>query len=192
MIPKPITKLARASIVSKTPATTPVPSTVRRFSSTKDNKANNRMYTPVRCPDDFQSYLLLSTASQTPLLTLWTTSYCRSCATVLPLITSLIQSGVGEAEGGVSFCEIEYDSQDIMDSGLAMTYMITSMPTLLAFDRGEAQLETREGGVKRMAQSEWLEAWIRREASRRGEGGGGGWFGEGKSVFGGLFGGLKK
>ena len=55
----------------------------------------------------------------------------------------MVESGVGEEEGGVSFCEIEYDSQDIMDSGLGLTYMITSMPTLLSFDRGEAQTGTK-------------------------------------------------
>lgn len=57
-----------------------------------------------------------------------------------PVIHELLQSGVGEEEGGVSFCEIEYDSPDIMNDGLAMTYMISSMPTLLSFDRGEAQV----------------------------------------------------
>jgi len=50
---------------------------------------------------------------------------------------------VGEEEGGVSFCEIEYDCPDVMQSGLGMTYMITSMPTLLGFDRGEAQTTTK-------------------------------------------------
>jgi hypothetical protein len=67
---------------------------------------------------------------------------------------------VGEKEGGVSFCEIEYDSQDIMDSGLGLTYMITSMPTLLSFDRGEAQTGTKVTDPKQMKNKEWLKEWI--------------------------------
>lgn len=102
-----------------------------------------------------------------------------------PFLTSLIQSGVGEEEGGVSFCEIEYDSPDIMDSGLGMTYMITSMPTLLSFDRGEVMGETRVTDPKFMRDEMWLREWIREEARRQGSGGGGG---TGTGFFGGLFG----
>jgi len=95
---------------------------------------------------------------------------------------------VGEEEGGISYAEIEYDSPDIMDSGLGMTYMITSMPTLLSFDRGEAQLMTKVTDPKLMKNKEWLKEWLRTEASRRGEGGGGG---SGWGLFGGLFGNTK-
>jgi len=72
-----------------------------------------------------------------------------------------------------------------MNSGLGMTYMITSMPTLLAFDRGEAQNETRVTDPKKMKDREWLKDWIRTEAKRRGNGGAGG---GGNGLFGGLFG----
>jgi len=142
----------------------------------------------VRRPDDFSSYILLSTSSRTPLITFWTASYCNTCKTVSPILEELISSGVGEEEGGVSYAEIEYDSPDIMDSGLGMTYMITSMPTLLSFDRGEAQLMTKVTDPKLMKNKESLKEWIRTEASRRGEGGGGGsrW-----GLFGGLFGNTK-
>jgi hypothetical protein len=104
----------------------------------------------------------------------------------------LVESGVGEEEGGVSFCEIEYDSQDIMDSGLGLTYMITSMPTLLSFDRGEAQTGTKVTDPKQMTNKEWLQEWIRNEARRQGNGGSGGagLFGA-PGLFGGLFGNTK-
>jgi len=95
---------------------------------------------------------------------------------------------VGEEEGGVSFCEIEYDSQDIMDSGLGMTYMITSMPTLLSFDRGEAQITTKVTDPRLLRDRLWLKEWIKTEARRKGEGGGGG---DGGGLFGGLFGKLR-
>jgi hypothetical protein len=104
---------------------------------------------------------------------------------VSPLLTSLISSGIGEEEGGVSFCEIEYDSPDIMSSDLGMTYMITSMPTLLSFDRGEVMTGTKVTDPKFLRDGQWLMEWIKEEARRRGSGGGGGL---GTGLFGGLFG----
>jgi hypothetical protein len=70
-----------------------------------------------------------------------------------------------------------------MSSDLGMTYMITSMPTLLSFDRGEAMVDTKVVDPKLMKNELWLREWIRTEASRRGGGGGGG-----PGLFGGLFG----
>lgn len=96
-------------------------------------------------------------------------------------------SGVGEQEGGVSFCEVEYDSPDIMQSGLGMTYQITSMPTLLSLDRGEAQTTTKLTDPAKLKDRKFMIEWIRTEARRRGDGGGAGGF-TGKGVFGGLFG----
>jgi thiol-disulfide isomerase/thioredoxin len=140
----------------------------------------------VRRPDDFSNYLLLSTSSRIPFITFWTASYCNTCETFSPLLEELVSSRVGEAEGGVSFAEIEFDSQDIMDSGLAMTYMITSMPTLLSFDRGEAQTFTKVTDPKLMRDREWLKEWIRTEASRGGSGGAG--LNTSSGIFGGLWG----
>ncbi len=76
-----------------------------------------------------------------------------------------------------------------MDSGLGMTYMITSMPTLLSFDRGEAQTRTKVTDPRLMSDREWLKEWIRTEARRGGNGGAGGNIGGG--LFGGLFGSTK-
>jgi thiol-disulfide isomerase/thioredoxin len=144
----------------------------------------------VRRPDDFQSYLLLSTSSRVPLLTFWTASYCSTCKAVSPVLQELIESGVGEEQGGIAFCEIEYDCPDIMQSGLGMTYMITSMPTLLSFNRGEAQTGTKVTNPKMMRDREWLREWIKTEA-RRGGNGGGGQGPIGSGLLGGLFGGTK-
>jgi hypothetical protein len=145
------------------------------------------MNTRVRRPDDFSSYLLLSTSSRVPLLTFWSATYCNTCAAVSPILEEFISSGVGEQEGGVAFCEVEYDCQDIMDSGLGQTYLITSMPTLLSFDRGEAQFQTKVTDPMRLKDKEWLAAWIRTEAGRGGSSGGGGG-GMRDGFFGGLFG----
>ena len=63
--------------------------------------------------------------------------------------------------------------------------MITSMPTLLSIDRGEA-VDTRVVDAAKMKDERWLKEWIRNEARRRGGGSGGGGLGPG--LFGGLFG----
>jgi hypothetical protein len=105
-------------------------------------------------------------------------------------VRSLIESGVGEAEGGVGFCTVEFDAPDIMRAGFGMTYMITSVPTLLSFDAQEAQVATKVVDGKKLADRQFLEEWIRNEARRQGDRGGGGG-GSGGGVFGGLFGGLK-
>ncbi|RDW64252.1 hypothetical protein BP5796_10754 [Coleophoma crateriformis] len=144
----------------------------------------------VRRPDDFETYKLLSTSARVPLLTFWTASYCSTCRAVSPILEELINAGVGEEEGGVSYCELEYDSPDIMSSGLGMTYMITSMPTLLSFDRGEPQTDTKVTDPRKLKDREWLKEWIRTEARRRGGGGGGA--SPAKGLFGGLFGGDSK
>ncbi|RDL31419.1 Thioredoxin-like protein [Venustampulla echinocandica] len=189
MITRPAPRLLRVSLRKRAPIAAPI---TRHFSTTPENKAKNRVYTPVRRYDDFSSYLQLSTSSRTPLLTLWTASYCATCKTVSPLLQELIEAGVGEEEGGVSFCEVEYDTPDVMDSGLGMTYMITSLPTLLSFDRGEAQTGTKVVDPKKLTDKEWMKEWIRTEARRRGQGGGGtGLYGGGTGLLGGLFGNTK-
>lgn len=110
---------------------------------------------------------------------------------MLPLLSSLVESGVGEAEGGVSFAAVEFDAPDLATSSmgqdnLALTYMITSVPTLLSFDAGEAQTDTRVVDGRKLADRAFLEEWIRNEARRHGGRGGGG-----TSIFEGLFGNWK-
>ncbi len=141
----------------------------------------------VRFPDDFSTYIL---SSQTPLLTFWTASYCSTCQAIRPLLQELIESGVGEDEGGVSFCEVEYDSQDIMNSGLGMTYTITSMPTLLSFDRGIPRADSRVTDAAKIKNKDWLAEWIRNEARNNGSGGDGGILGK-SGLLGGWFGNTK-
>lgn len=48
------------------------------------------------------------------------------------------------------------------------------MPTLLSFDRQEAQVETKLTRVEDMKNRQFLIEWIEREAKRHGQGGGGG------------------
>lgn len=92
---------------------------------------------------------------------------------------------MGEAEGGVTYAEIEYDAPDVMAGGLGLTYMINSVPTLLSFDAGEAQVATKVADGNLLRDRRFVEEWIRTEAKRRGGRGGGG---GGGGLFGGLFG----
>ncbi|KAI3327400.1 hypothetical protein HD806DRAFT_531972 [Xylariaceae sp. AK1471] len=172
------------------------PRVARGFATSRASRARNQIYASVRRPDDLHTYQLLSASSRVPLLTLWTTSWCGTCRAVSPLLSSLVESGVGEAEGGVAFCTVEYDAPDIMAAstgvgsdvggGLGMTYMVTSIPTLLSFDdRGEARTDTKVTDGRKLADRQFLEEWIRNEARRNGEGGGGG---GGGGILGGLFG----
>ncbi|KAK8023991.1 hypothetical protein PG993_012057 [Apiospora rasikravindrae] len=160
------------------------------FSTSRQYNARNQVYDTVRNPAAFQTYVQLSSSSRTPLLTLWTTSWCGTCRVVKPLLQEMIESGVGEAEGGVGFVEVEVDAPDIMAENLGFTYMINSIPTLLSFDAGEAMTQTKVVDGKRLRDRAWLKEWIRTEARRHGGRGGGGGGGAG-ALLGGLFGSWK-
>ncbi len=139
----------------------------------------------VRNADQFSTYQLLSSSARTPLITLWTTSWCPTCRIVAPLLHDLVASGTGEAEGGVALCEVVYDAPDLVAANLGLTYMITKIPTLLSFDAQEAQLQTKVVDGRQLADRKFLQDWIRNEARRHGQRGGGG---DGGSILGGLFG----
>lgn len=111
------------------------------------------------------------------------TTWSRECDEVSPIIRELIETDrIGEDKGGVSFVEVESDSPDLGGiSGIAQRYLINSVPTLLAFDRSEPQVETKVSNVNEMKSRAFLTKWIEKEAARHGQGGGGG-------TFGGLFG----
>ena len=68
------------------------------------------------------------------------------------------------------------------DTGIDDSAQITSIPTMLAFSRQEAQLETRLTNVEEMKDKDFLRLWIEDEALRGASGGKGG------GLFGGLFG----
>lgn len=102
---------------------------VRLFSTTKSAQAKNRIFTSVRNPDELQNYILSSTSSRKPLITLWTASYCPTCKVVAPIVQRLVESGVGEStssdgDRSVLYAEVEYDSPDMMQGGMGMQYMI--------------------------------------------------------------------
>lgn len=139
----------------------------------------------MRSASDLDTLVLLSSSSRRALITLWTASWCSSCRAVAPLLRNLIEDErAGEhGEQSVNFAEVELDSPDVAGAGVASRYMITSVPFLVSFSRGEMQLDTRVTDVGKMKDARFLKEWIEREARRGGEGGAGG------SLFGGWFGG---
>ncbi|PVI03579.1 hypothetical protein DM02DRAFT_612061 [Periconia macrospinosa] len=142
----------------------------------------NRVFDNIRQPNDLHTLTLLSATSNRPLITLWSASWCSTCQVVKPLIKGLIEDErVGEAEGGLAFAEVELDSTLIGDLGVK--YMIASIPTLLAFSRQEAQMDTKLVRPDLMKNEEYLRNWLLNEARRGGRAGGGG-----GGLLGGLFG----
>lgn len=170
------------SIVGSISITTPLHTSHHRtlFNSTP-KPSTNRIYDSIRDPSSLETLLLLSSSSRTPLITLFKTSLCRSCAAVSPLIRQVLASHDESGFNGrhVGFAEVELDAPDARELG--MRYGIRSIPTLLAFDRREAQMETMVTDVESLKSEKFLREWIETEASRAGEGGAGG------SLLGGLF-----
>lgn len=105
------------------------------------------------------------------------------CAAVKPILRELIEDeGVGEAEGGIGYSEVELDS--VLISDLGVKYMINSMPTLLAFSRQEAQLGTKLTRPENMKDKKFLRQWLETEV----RGGSASASGASGSLFGGRFG----
>lgn len=141
---------------------------------------SNRILNSIRNASDFDTYMLLSSSSNTPLILHWTASWCAPCRAITPLIHSLLtDTKVGERNGNpLMFAEVELDAPDIGE--VAGRYMITSIPMLLAMSRREPQMETRLTDVNQMKNRRFMEDWLEKEAARGGAGGAGG------TMFGGL------
>ncbi|KAI5840378.1 hypothetical protein DFP73DRAFT_178176 [Morchella snyderi] len=136
------------------------------------NALNNRIYDPVRNDPDFHTLLRLATTTSTPLLTLWTASYCSSCRAIKPLLSEILE----RRNVGVGFAEVELDAPGMVDVG--MRYTVNKVPTLLVFSRGEVKERIVDGKV--LADRVTMEALVERVASEREVGRG--WF---TGVFGG-------
>lgn len=67
-------------------------------------------------------------------LMMWIVLYCLICKVVEFFIWEFVEFGVGEVEGGVGYCEVEYDVLDVMSVGLGMIYMISVFLIFFSFD----------------------------------------------------------
>lgn len=167
-------------------ARTPFSASARASSSTPAgfSASRNRIYTPIRHPSELHEAILLSSSARQPLITYWTASYCPPCKTIRPLLNKLLQCPVppcpSDPANAVAFAEVEFDAPDIMGSSVPMDFMVNSLPSMLAFDRGE--VVERLNDVSKMSNEQFLREWIERQSKRKGEGSGGG-----KGLLGGLF-----
>ncbi|CAG5163609.1 uncharacterized protein ALTATR162_LOCUS6506 [Alternaria atra] len=139
-----------------------LPTTNKRVFSLLNPKSRshtNRVFDPIRQPNDLHTLTLLNAADNRSLITFWTASWCQTCQAIKPLIKQLIEEEkIGEREGGLGFVEVLMDSTLIED--LPIKYRISSMPTLLAFSRQEAQFDTRLTRPEEMRNKDFLREWL--------------------------------
>ncbi|MCJ1477631.1 hypothetical protein MMC13_006304 [Lambiella insularis] len=145
----------------------------------------NRVYEASRSLPALQTVIALSTTSRRPLLALFTVKTSSPVnARVRSLILSLLEEEkIGERDGGVGYTEVEVDAPDCLAEDVQGMYLITSVPTLMAFSRGEPQQLTKVSDIAELQDREFMRLWIENEARRGGAGGAGG-----HGLFGGMFG----
>lgn len=86
------------------------------FPSSTTRSHTNRIFDPIRTPQDLHTLTMLNAADNRTLITLWSAKWCQTCATVTPLVLRLLQEDkVGEAEGGLGYATVEMDSTLIED-----------------------------------------------------------------------------
>ncbi|KAF8545333.1 hypothetical protein BDD12DRAFT_811385 [Trichophaea hybrida] len=122
-----------------------------------------RIYDSVRNQNDFHSALRLSIQANTPLITIWTASYCLSCRTIRPRLLELLENR-DDMDPDIQYVEVELDSQGGRMGELGSRYMINSLPTLLPFRRGEPVHEKRMTDVRAMSDRNRLKEWIEETA----------------------------
>jgi thiol-disulfide isomerase/thioredoxin len=85
----------------------------------------NRLFDPIRAPQDLHTLTMLSAADNRPLITLWSAKWCQTCQVVKPIILRLLEEEkLGVREGGLGFAEVEMDSMLIGD--LPITYRVSN------------------------------------------------------------------
>ncbi|MCJ1250313.1 hypothetical protein MMC30_007539 [Trapelia coarctata] len=153
-----------------------LPTCSRAFSSSPKPLARNRIYESIRSLPALTTTISLSTTSSTPLLTLFTISTTSPSTTrISTLLRQMLETeGIGEPEGGVGYAEVDLDAEDCRREDVAGMYLISAIPTLMAFSRGEPQQLTKVTDTAELLDREFLRLWIENEARRGGAGGAGG------------------
>jgi hypothetical protein len=159
---------------------------------------SNRVYDPIRIPPTFHDLLRVSSASNTLLLALFSTSACPSCKTITPLLTDIVNHRSPSPRDGYSalaFAEVQLDSGDTSNGNMTdigVEYGVRSMPTLIGFGGRRAERVTeRLSDLKVLGERKRLEEWIDQEMEKGDPypSGGDGAGGSGKGLLARLFGG---
>ncbi|KAH7061950.1 hypothetical protein BKA63DRAFT_527134 [Paraphoma chrysanthemicola] len=99
---------------------------------TSQRSHTNRIFDPIRTPNDLHTLTMLNAADNRTLITLWSAKWCQTCQTVKPLIVKMLEEEkVGQREGGLGFAEVEMDSTLIAD--LPVTYRVRFRFSFLKF-----------------------------------------------------------
>lgn len=76
----------------------------------------NRIFDPVRFPNDLHTLTMLNATDNRTLITLWSARWCQTCQDIRPSILRMIQEEkIGEREGGLGYVEVEMDAPGIGD-----------------------------------------------------------------------------
>jgi len=149
------TALIRASISTKTIAQPQALNKSRLFHT---SPILHRIFNPVRSEDEFNTLLSLSATNSAPLITLWTASWCSTCHSVSPILQNLVEDRDEGGKGAVlGFTEVAIDLPDTRI--LQERYMITTVPTIIAFHRNQVIFK-RLAGAGDVKKRDVLEAWL--------------------------------
>ncbi|KAI5820166.1 hypothetical protein BZA77DRAFT_341399 [Pyronema omphalodes] len=142
---------------------------IRRFTtpSSSSSSSSVRIFDPITRNDDFHTTTRLSTTANTPPNHL------------LDRILLSLMSEYQAEDPGVMFCEVELDAMGGNIAELAGRYMISTLPTLLTFKRGEPIPDSRWTDIRAMSKKERIAEWIEEQAKGNGD--------VGNVSFGGLF-----
>lgn len=104
-----------------------------RTFTTSAELRNNRIYeAAIRHPTELQELITLSTSNNTPLITLWTASWCPSCKHVVPLVQDVVRSNANIGNGGdkdaVGYVEVELDAPENGEIGQRYLVSFTKIP----------------------------------------------------------------
>ena len=132
----------------------------------------------MRSPADLDRLLALHATRTAPLVTLWTATWCRSCAEIAPLVRGLVEHEyAGLDRGGVGFAAVELDAPTA--GGLGARYAVGGVPALVGFHGGVPRYEKKVTAVKDLGDPKFVTWWIEREGvggrRRGGKGGAGKW-----------------
>lgn len=139
------------------------------------SNANN--LNSIRTPLALQDALRLVGATNTLLVTYWTSPACGPCHTIIPLLRSVISNRLPSPLDNfpkVALAELDLSSADTGgDAGFAtmanlgVEYGVANIPTLMSIEprRSERRLGTKVTDVKALSDKKFLEDWLHKEMS---------------------------
>ncbi|KAK4232307.1 hypothetical protein QBC38DRAFT_463739 [Podospora fimiseda] len=118
----------------------------------------NVVFEPARSNNEFESAIL---STDTLTITVWTQSASKESQELAERVRRLVESGVGEAEGGINFMEVELDAPTMIGD-LHQIFFINEVPCMVTFTFGWSLLHDDPIHDRKLLEDEeWLEKYIR-------------------------------